>query len=290
MKNKPGHWTEELFEKHPELFVGALTERMSMTSDEVDTLLSHLKKQGYKPKRILDLNCGIGRHAVELGKRNIQVVGTDISSYYLAIARRKAKQSKVDNKVTFQHADMRKVASRLSTEKKFDGIVCLWTSFGFYNDETNSEILRSCLSLVRPGGFFALDIINRDWLLSHYEAYRFSRSHDYLVLQEGKFNPQNSRNYSTWTFLKQSDEKTYILEDTVTLDHRIWSLHELIHLFKSTGWKFKAAYPGISSVGFTPIQKSPILQENDVLKAALLLIIAYRPDNAPPICHIVEHI
>jgi SAM-dependent methyltransferase len=277
MKNKQGHWTEELFDRHPELFVDAFEERSARTSGEIDTLLQHLHEQGYTPERILDLNCGIGRHSIELARRNINVVGTDISPHYIAIAQETAREAGVENNTEFRIIDMRRVSRALSREELFDGIICLWTSFGFYDDETNRKILRSCLNLVRPGGFFTLDIINRDWLLQHYEDHRFSRSGDRLVLQESTFNPENSRNYSTWTFLKPTGEKSYTVEKSIQVDHRIWSLHELIQLFESTGWKFKAAYPGISAVGFTPQNQLSGSQETDITKSALLLLISYRP-------------
>ena len=81
------HWTEDLFVNHPELFVKALEERVSIASDEVDVFLKYLGKEGFKPRRILDLNCGIGRHSIELGKRGMSVLGTDLSPYYIQIAK-----------------------------------------------------------------------------------------------------------------------------------------------------------------------------------------------------------
>jgi ribosomal protein L11 methylase PrmA len=65
------HWTEDLFVNHPELFVKALEERVSIARDEVDLFLKYLGEEGFKPRRILDLNCGSGRHSIELGKRGI---------------------------------------------------------------------------------------------------------------------------------------------------------------------------------------------------------------------------
>jgi hypothetical protein len=50
---------------------------------------------------------------------------------------------------------------------------------------------------------------------------------------------------TAWTYLVQKDEKTFALEKHVVLDHRIWSLHELIDIFEKAGWGFKAAYPGL---------------------------------------------
>ena len=277
MEDRPYHWTQELFEEYPELFLGALEERRDRAPAEVDALLRYLKEQERRPKRVLDLNCGVGRHSIELGRRGIEVLGTDISTRYMETARQRAEEAGVGGRVSFQVADMRRIASRLAGEEPFDGIVCLWTSFGFYNDATNKKILRQCLKLVRRGGFFALDIVNRDWLLQNYSECRFARTEDGIVLQEGSFNPHDSRNHSTWTFLKQAGESTYTVEKSIKLDQRIWSLHELISLFEGAGWRFKAVYPGFFGPGLTPPKLARSPQDDDILKSAMLLVISCRP-------------
>jgi SAM-dependent methyltransferase len=260
------HWTKDLFVDHPELFVKALEERVSAVSDEVGFLLRYLSEEGFQPRKILDLNCGIGRHSVELGKRGISVLGTDLSPYYIRIAKRRAKNERVMDKVRFKVADMRRIASVLA-EEKFDGIINLFTSFGFYNDKINADILRQCCSLVRPKGFFALEIMNRDWIVRNFQPRGFSRYENLIVLEDRVFDAKTSRIQTTWTYLVQKNDKNFVLAKQVTIDHRIWSLHELIGMFEETGWKFKAAYPGFGR------------QQSDVplTEAHRLFFIAMKP-------------
>lgn len=238
------HWTEDLFVNHPELFLKDLEERVSLASNETDFLLKYLRDEGFKPHRILDLNCGIGRHSIELGKRGISVLGTDLSPCYIQIAKNRAKSQNVADKVRFKVADMRRIGTVLAGEK-FDGIVNLYTSFGFYDDKTNADILRQCCGLVRSKGFFALDIMNRDWIIRNFQPRGFSRHENLTVLEDKTFDAKTSRMRSTWTCLVQKDDKNFFLEKQITIDHRIWSLHELIDTFQNTGWTFKAAYPGL---------------------------------------------
>ncbi len=271
------HWTEELFQENPELFIGAIQERLRQAPKETDTLLRCLKEQGFQPERILDLNCGIGRHSLALAHRGIRVMGTDISPHYIQIAKSKAREEKLTNHAKFRVADMRRIASSLPDEPPFDGIVCLWTSFGFYDDRTNENILRECLKLVKPGGFFALDVANKDWLLQHYAEKGFSRNNDWIVLEERRLDLKKSRNYNTWLFLQQTEELAFKLEKIIELDHRIWSLPELITLFNATGWHFKAAYPGFAT-GFTRRKVKPISTESRLEESPMLLVISCRPE------------
>ncbi len=270
------HWTEILFKENPKLFVGAFEDRMEVAHEEMAGLLNCLAEQGFQPKRILDLNCGIGRHSVELARRKIEVLGTDISADYIAVARKRAKEEKV--LARFKVADMRHVASDLVDEKLFDGVICLWTSFGFYDDDTNVSILKQCLPLVIKGGFFALEIINRDWIIQNFQEQGFTRWRDLIVLEERVFNVANSRSYNTWTFLKQKDKKTFDLDKVINFDHRIWSLHELICLLSEAGWCFKAAYPGFSP-GAVIIEDTPSCLSEEILQSRTLLVIGYRPEG-----------
>jgi len=271
------HWTEELFKEHPELFAGHFEERLKQAPKEINALLRYLKEQGFQPERILDMNCGIGRHTTALAHHGIQVLGTDISSYYIQIAAGKAREEKLADRAKFRVADMRHIAASLTDEPPFDGIVCLWTSFGFYDDKTNEDILRDCLKLVKPGGFFALDIVNRDWLLQNYAEKGFSKNKDWIVLEERRFDLDKSRNHNTWFFLKQTAELTFKLERIIALDHHVWSLPELITLFNGTGWQFLEAYPGFAT-GFARRKVSPLSAESKLPEPPMLLVISRRPD------------
>jgi len=237
------HWTEDLFVNHPELFLKALEERVSIAGGEVDILLKYLGEEGFKPRRILDLNCGIGRHSIELGKRGINVVGTDLSPYYIQLAKKRAESHQVADKVQFKVADMRKISELLAREK-FDGIINLETSFGYYDDKTNADILRQCCSLVQPKGFFAIEIANRDWIVKNFQPQGISHYENLILLEDRMFDAKTSRVKTIWTYLIQKGNKNFFLEKQVAIDHRLWSIHELIEFFENGGWRFKAVHPG----------------------------------------------
>ena len=238
------HWTEELFKENPELFLGSFN--MDSVPGEVDYLLECLEKHDLRLDRLLDLNCGIGRHSVEMGKRGYNLVGTDISPRYIQIAGERAKEAGVSDRLSYRVADMRNIAGELAGESPFDGIICLWTSFGFYDDDTEEDILRQCYRLVKSGGFFALDIVSRDWLLPNLGETSHRPVGDYFVLEDHKLDILKSRMINTWTYLRKDDDGNYQQVKSVVVDHRLWSPHELINLFAKVGFMCDAVYPGFS--------------------------------------------
>ena len=54
-----------------------------------------------KGARVLDLASGIGRVSINLAKTGFEVVGVDISPFYVEYAKRWAKQEKVGDRIRF---------------------------------------------------------------------------------------------------------------------------------------------------------------------------------------------
>ena len=82
---------------------------------------------------MLDVGCGYGRHAIELGQRGFDVTGLDLSLPLLIRAADEAQRRALS--VNFVHADMREMAF----DSQFDGAYCLLTSFGYFDEETNLQ-------------------------------------------------------------------------------------------------------------------------------------------------------
>jgi SAM-dependent methyltransferase len=102
---------------------------------------------------VLDLCCGPGRHAAEFAGRGYRILGVDMNEHVVRRARANCPEA------SFESRDMRDLASLAGP---FDAVVNLWHSFGYFDDETNVEILRQVWVLLRPGGRAIFDIYNRD--------------------------------------------------------------------------------------------------------------------------------
>jgi SAM-dependent methyltransferase len=111
--------------------------------------------------RILDLACGIGRHAIAMARRGHAITGVDFNPRYLEIAAREAERAGA--KVRWMAGDMRE----LRFEQEFDAAYSYFTSFGYFSDQENEQVLERIARGLRPEGRFLLDMMNRDWLITH---------------------------------------------------------------------------------------------------------------------------
>ena len=127
---------------------------------------------------VLDLACGFGRHAIGMAKLGFKVTGLDFNPRYLEIAAADAKAAGVQ--VTWRTGDMR----ALGFDKAFDAVYSYFTSFGYFGDDENEQVLAGIAQALRPGGSILLEMANRDRLLTHPQERSWTQREDGALLME----------------------------------------------------------------------------------------------------------
>lgn len=245
-----GRWVQELFVEHGDHYEKVLESFLQRTGEEAEWIAKILESKGVaRGSRVLDLACGIGRHGVELAREGYQVTGIDLSEGYVARAKALATERGVGEATEFLACDMRFLGQCLEG-REYDAIVNLFTSFGYYDDETNETILAQCRKYSRDGAIFLIDVMNRDWLVENFEPRSFRRVEDHIFLEERAIDLPRGRMKNQWTILQAAADGDYRTEATIDLDHRIYTLHELVWLFDQTDWRFEEAYGSLTGGAF----------------------------------------
>lgn len=188
---------------------------------------------------ILDVGCGLGLHAVELTRRGYLVVGLDLSLPMLSRAADEAQEHGF--KINFLHADMRE----MNFDGAFDAVLCYGTTFGYFDDDTNRQVVDRLLRALKPRGLLLLDVVNRDYLIRSQPNLVWFEGDGCVVMEESRMNYITSR---------LEVKRTVILDDGRQRDNvyslRSYSLHELgqilhhqgFRVVEVTGWE---AHPGV---------------------------------------------
>ena len=106
--------------------------------------------------RILDLCCGMGRHARALAARGYEVTGVERDPQAVAVAREQASGP------TYLQADVRDYQPGVAA---FDAVVIMSQSFGYFDPATNAGLLGRLAAALRPGGRLLLDLWNPAFFL-----------------------------------------------------------------------------------------------------------------------------
>jgi len=182
------HWTEETFVENPGVFRPELEKRAAAAVEEVDALVDLLADEhGLDPASVLDVPCGIGRHAVPLAERGLDVTGVDISPEYVDGARERAAAAGVDP--TFREGDMRD----LDVAGRFDLVANLWTSFGYFDADTDRAVLADLRERVADGGALVMELSNKEGMLAAFDDDGVTRTDDHLVVETREYDPERSR-------------------------------------------------------------------------------------------------
>ncbi len=192
-----------------------------------------------KGASILDLACGTGRHAVELSSRGYAVVGYDLSLSMLALAAEEAQGR--NQKLNFLQGDMRE----MNFDQVFDGVYSWSTSFGYFDDEKNFDILQRMHRALRTGGVLVLDIINRDYVAPRQPSMVWFEGDGCVCMDEMQVDFFSSR-------LKV--KRTAMFDDgrSRELDYsmRLYNLHEIGKMMHDADFKVlevtgHPAHPGV---------------------------------------------
>ena len=150
-------WYKEWFgEDYLELYAHRDEDEASRHLDFVER---HLARDGdAKPQAVLDLACGAGRHTAALRQRGYLTLGVDLSITLLAVSPR----------VPSAAGDMRALPFASAS---FDWILNFFTSFGYFEHEReNFRVLEEFVRLLRPGGRFLMDFLNREHVIANLRA------------------------------------------------------------------------------------------------------------------------
>ncbi len=192
-----------------------------------------------KGAMLLDLACGTGRHAIELTRRGYQVVGFDLSLPMLARAAEEAQER--DQKINFVQGDMRE----MTFEETFDGVYCWNTSFGFFEEERNSQVVARVHKALRLGGQFLLDVANRDYVIKQSPSLCWFEGDGCICMDEMQVDFITSRMRVKRTMM-MDDGRSKEIEYSI----RLYSLHELGKILHDQGFRVvevsgRMATPGV---------------------------------------------
>lgn len=110
---------------------------------------------------ILDLACGKGRHSVYLNSLGYKLTGVDLSENSIAFAKQFENET-----LQFEVHDMCK-----PYKKQFDAVFNLFTSFGYFEDESNNlKTIEAIKANLNEFGFGVIDFMNSNYVIDNLVA------------------------------------------------------------------------------------------------------------------------
>lgn len=176
--------------------------------------------------KLLDVGCGYGRHAMELAARGYHVVGLDLSTPLLVRGGEEAHRRGLT--INFIRGDMREI----DFDGQFDGAYCLFSTFGYFDDETNKKTAGNIARALRPNGRCVFEILNRDYVIADLPTRVWWEGDGCVVLEEVDFNYFSSRICVNRSVVFDDGRQ---VEQEISI--RAYSLHEVGKLMLAAGFR-----------------------------------------------------
>ncbi|MGB9749530.1 MAG: class I SAM-dependent methyltransferase [Caldisericia bacterium] len=218
------NWFDENYLKY-----NLITQSKDLTKKQVDFIIDVLSLK--EKDRILDLGCGIGRHLIEFGKKGIKGVGIDFNKKFINIAKKNKQKNKY---IKFINMDIRKI----NFVDEFDAAISIWTSFGYFKDEENIDLLKKINRSLKKGGKLLIDIENINYLINNLPKERWENNMGVYILERNKLNIKSSRVKTIRILIKNNKKYEYIR------DYRIYTLVEIKNYLENSGFKLTTFYGG----------------------------------------------
>jgi cyclopropane fatty-acyl-phospholipid synthase-like methyltransferase len=199
-----------------------------------------------KNASVLDLACGAGRHSIFFAKRGYKVTAVDLSDNLLRVAKKSAERNKVS--IDFLKADLR----HFSTNRNFDLIVNLFTSFGYFeSDAENLKLFETVDKYLNPAGYFVLDYLNKTFIENN-------------LVKESRDNLKHCSLVQKRHFEKNRVTKDIYINRNGTIAHykesvRMFSREELISAIGKAGMKIRNIFGGFKSEEFDEMNSQRII-------------------------------
>lgn len=121
-------------------------------------------------RKVRDVACGTGGHALPLALRKYDVFASDISKHMVGRAQQKAIPMNLGRRIRFAVEDMRYAKSRDTV----DACLCMFASIGYLTSGIDIiRALRSMRKCLKPNGLIVLDFWNGLAVLSVRPSRRF---------------------------------------------------------------------------------------------------------------------
>lgn len=189
--------------------------------------------------KVLDVPCGNGRLAIELGAFGFELTGVDIATEFLDEAKQKSAARGVN--IDWRNSEMR----ALPSTGEFDGAFCFGNSFGYLDDEGNAEFLNAVSRALRPGARFIIDApAVAECLLPNVLEQRTIQLGDITATIDTRYDHEQARMFNDFTFTRDG------IDDRRPSSQRIYTYREVTELLRAAGLEPVAAYGSLNGEEF----------------------------------------
>lgn len=195
------------------------------TAREIEYLVKMLAEKA-PGRRVVDLGCGIGHHAIGLARAGFEVTGLDVSEWAIGEAQRGAMSAGVD--VRWEVVDL--LAADEWPVAEVDAAICV-QSFGWGSDADQRRLLRRLRRHMSANGVLILAVPSALWIMRNFVSSDQVNADNVAYSVQRRYDPVDGR--CKGSFVVSSPGGA---ERVLPYDMRLYSTVELSSLVREAGF------------------------------------------------------
>ena len=251
---EPQFWTDphisaQMLAAHLDPETDAASRKPRTIERMVDWLVSRLELR--PGSRLLDLGCGPGLYCARFAELGLKVTGVDYSRRSIEYAREAARARGIQ--IEYVNADYVKLDYSTLGEP-FDAAVLIYGDICTLPDDARDTVLAKAHAALRPGGYFAFDVMTP----SHWdrmqpptrwsaESSGFWRPSPHLLLEQTFDYPEDDVLLERYLVIEEDGKLT---------DYRIWSrlytVDAIEAVLNRAGFKLLEAHSDLAGAPYNP--------------------------------------
>ena len=197
------------------------------------------ERHGFKVRKVLDLACGSGGHALLFARKGYEVVGIDGSPDMIREAKRKMDLVGVHFPIYL--GKMQSFAQK-GVDRDFDLVTCLYDSLNYVLEEDGViSCFQNVHSHLKSGGAFIFDVATEYNIVENFAGYTFAENFDnFSYIWENEYSIETKICSSRITIFERngSSYQKYVEKH----DQRVYSTPALKTWLKNAGFKVLGTY------------------------------------------------
>lgn len=224
VNNRHSQWYQQYFTK--EYWQFAELHASTVQVAEASAYLQSVLKATAPGRRVADLGCGVGGHALALAQAGFTMTGLDISAWAIAEACQRAAAAGLQ--IEWGVVDLLAEADWPLTE--VDAAICV-DAFGWGSDADQRRLLRRLRRYLAPNGVIILVHPNLSWTIRHQADSVSAILGEVTYTWQQRYDPCCGRRRGALT-IADGDKP----ERVFAYDQRLYTATELMTLLRNTGF------------------------------------------------------
>lgn len=201
-----------------------------LTKRELDFMIQYFSL--VPGKKVLDIMCGYGRHAIGLARKGLDVTAVDNLSDYINDIQQTVNEENLS--LTYLQSDI----LAYTPADKYDLVICMGNSINFFDEKDSIKLMTTISNSLNKGSHFLINTWSlAEIVIKNFESKSWSYDGEYKMLSDSQYLFNPTRVETEYIMIDKNGQE----EVKQAVDY-IFSYAEMQRMLETAGFNVKEVF------------------------------------------------